>query len=62
MNIEAEVRDLKLQIVRMSKKIDELVSERETISMMKLAEASLSGLLDREPDIYRMEDLKVRYR
>jgi hypothetical protein len=62
MNIEAEVRDLKLQIVRMSKKIDELVSERETISMMKLAEASLSGLLDREPDIYRIEDLKVRYR
>lgn len=60
MNIEAEVRDLKLQIARMSEKIDGLLSERETVSMMKLAEASLSEFLEREPDMYRIEDLKVR--
>ena len=62
MNIEAEVRDLKLQIVRMSKKIDALLSETETVSMMKLAETSLSEFLESEPDIYVIEDLKVRYK
>jgi len=62
MNIEAEVRDLKLQVVRMSRKIDELLSERETVSMMKLAETSLSEFLESEPDIYKIEDLKVRYK
>ncbi|MFP3898644.1 MAG: hypothetical protein ACLFVD_04975 [Dehalococcoidia bacterium] len=62
MNIEAEVRDLKQQIVRMSRKIDELLSERETAWMMRLAETSLSAFLEREPDVYKVEDLKVRYR
>jgi len=62
MNIEAEVRDLKLQIVRLSKTIDELLSETETVSMMKLAETSLSEFLESEPDIYVIEDLKVRYK
>ena len=62
MNIEAEVRDLKLQIVRLSKTIDALLSERDTVSMMKLAETSLSEFLDSEPDIYVVEDLKARYK
>ena len=61
-NIEAEVRDIKQHIVEISKKIDELLQERETVSMMKLAERSLSKFVESEPDIYRIEDLKVRYR
>jgi hypothetical protein len=60
MNIEAEVRDMKQHIVEISKKIDELLQERETISMMKLAERSLSRFVEREPAIYKIEDLKVR--
>ena len=62
MNIEAEVRDMKQHIIEISKKIDGLLYERETASMMKLAETSLSGFLESEPDIYKIEDLKVRYK
>ena len=62
MNIEAEVRDMKQHIVEISKKIDKLLLERETVSMMKLAERSLSRFVGSEPAIYRMEDLKVRYK
>lgn len=62
MNIEAEVRDMKQHIIQISKKMDELLYEREIISMMKLAERSLSGFLESEPDIYTIEDLKVRYK
>lgn len=61
MNIEAEVKDLKLQIVRMSKMIDKLLRERETTAMMKVAETSLAGFAEGEPDIYKIDDLKVRY-
>jgi hypothetical protein len=62
MNIEAEVRDIKQHVVEISKKIDELLQERETFSMMKLAEQSLSRYVESEPDIYKIEDLKVRYK
>lgn len=62
MNIEAEVRDMKQHIIEISKKIDELLRERETVSMMKLAEGSLSRFVESEPDIYKIEDLKVRYK
>jgi len=62
MNIEAEVRDIKQHIIEISKKIDELLQERETVSIMKLAEGSLSKFVESEPDIYRTEDLKVRYK
>ena len=62
MNIEAEVRDMKQYIVDISKKIDKLLQERETVSMMKLAERSLSSFVQSEPDIYTIEDLKVKYK
>ena len=62
MNIESEVRDLKQHIIDMSKKIDELMHEREISAMMKLTERSLSEFYKNEPAIYTIEDLKVRYR
>jgi len=62
MNIESEVRDIKQHIIEISKKIDELMHEREISAMMKLAEKSLSEFFEGEPDIYRAEDLKVRYK
>lgn len=61
MNIEAEVRDMKQYIIEISKKIDELLYEREIVSMMKLAETSLSGFLEGEPDIYRCFSNKESY-
>ncbi len=62
MNIETEVRDIKRYVIEISKKFDELLSEKEIVSMMKLSEKSLSGFFENEPDIYKITDLKVRYR
>jgi len=62
MDIEAEVRDIKQHVIEISGKIDELIYEREIIAMMKLAEKSLSGFFEAEPDIYKITDLKVRYK
>jgi hypothetical protein len=62
MNIEAEVRDIKRYVIDISKKVDELIYEKELVSMMKLSEQSLSGFLEDEPDIYKITDLKVKYK
>ena len=62
MGIEAEVRDIKLHVIEISEKIDELMYEKDITAMMKLAEKSLSGFFEDEPDIYKIEDLKVRYK
>jgi hypothetical protein len=62
MNIESEVRDIKQHIIEISRKIDELMYEREVSAMMKLAEKSLSEFFEGEPAIYGIEDLKVRYK
>jgi hypothetical protein len=62
MSIEAEIRDMKHHLIELSEKIDELLHEREIVSIMKLTEKSLSKFFEDEPDIYRIEDLKVRYK
>lgn len=62
MSIEAEVKDVKQHVIEISKKIDELLYEREIVSMMKLAEKSISEFFEDEPDIYKITDLKVRYK
>jgi hypothetical protein len=38
--------------------MDDLVYERELVSLMKLSEHSLSESLEAEPDIYTLADLK----
>ncbi len=60
MNIEAEVRDIKWHVIETSKKVDELLYEREIVSMMKLAEESLSGFFEGETDIYKITDLNEK--
>jgi hypothetical protein len=62
MNIDAEVRDIKQRVIEISKKIDDLLYEREITAMMKLSEKSLSEFFEDEKDIYKITDLKVRYR
>ena len=62
MNIEAEVRDVKQRVIEISKKIDALIYEREITAMMKLTEKSLYGYFEDEKDIYKITDLKVRYK
>jgi len=62
MNIEAEVKDIKQRVIDISKKIDDLMYEKEITAMMRLAEKSLSGFFEDEKDIYKISDLKVRYK
>lgn len=40
----------------------DLTSEEEMAAIMKLEEVSLRKFLGEEPDIYTLEDLKVRYK
>jgi len=62
MSIEAEVKDIKQRVIEISKKIDDLMYEKEITAMMKLAEKSLSGFFEDEKDVYKISDLKVRYK
>jgi len=62
MNIEAELADIKRLLTEISRKLDELLEEKAITAMMKLSEVSLKDFLEDEPDIYSIEDVKVRYR
>jgi len=41
--------------------MDDLMYERELVSLTKLTEHSLSEFLEAEPAIYTLVDLRVRY-
>jgi len=62
LNIEAEVRDIKQRVIEISKKIDDLMYEKEITAIMKLTEKSLSTFFEDEGDIYKITDLKVRFK
>lgn len=61
-NIETEVNDIKQFLIEISKKLDQLLYEKEISAMMKLTEQTLSQLYKTEPDIYKISDLKVKYK
>jgi hypothetical protein len=60
--IEVDLREMKGLLSALNRKIDRLIEDRETLSVMVLAERSLKGFLEREPDFYSVKDIKVRYR
>lgn len=62
MGIEAEIADIKRLLTEISRKLDELIEEKEITAMVMLSEVSLKDFLDDEPDIYSIEDVKVRYK
>jgi hypothetical protein len=62
MDIEAEVKEMKQMLVDISKKMDDLLDESMTVGLMKLSEEAISDLYEGEPDLYSIEDLKVRFR
>jgi len=51
-DIEADIKDIKQQMREISKKIDEIVYEKEISSYMQLSDGLLSKFLEDEPSIY----------
>jgi hypothetical protein len=62
MTIEVDLREIKSLLSALNKKIDMLIEDREILSLMVLAERSLKDFLEKEPDVYSVKDIKVRYR
>lgn len=60
--IEAEVHEIRQQITEISRKLDILLEERETLGIMKLSEKALYKFLNEEPDLYSVDDIKAAYR
>lgn len=61
-SIEAEVHEIRQEVAEISKKLDILLQERETLGIMKLSEKALDKFLDEEPDLYSVSDIKAAYR
>jgi len=61
MTIEVDIREIKDLVSALNKKIDVLIDVRESLSVMMLAQRSLTGFLEEQPDIYSIDDVKVRY-
>ena len=61
MTIEVDIREIKDLVSALNKKIDALIDVRESLSVMMLAQRSLTGFLEEQPDIYSIDDVKVRY-
>jgi len=62
MGVEAELREVKEQIMLMSEKLDSIICERDMTALMALSDRSLKeAFLDEEPEVYSVADLKVVY-
>ena len=61
MEIEAEIREIRGLLSILNRKMDILIGDRETLSVMKLAESSLKEFFEEESELYSLKDLKVRY-
>ncbi len=53
---------MKQMLIDISRKIDDVLDENMTATLMKMSEESIAELYEDEPDIYSVADLKVRYR
>jgi len=60
--LQSDIVEIKLTLKKLNKKLDRLLEERETAVAMALSERSLKSFLEREPDIYSLKDVKVKYR
>ena len=62
MPIEVDLREIKSLLSALNKKVDVLIEDKEILSVMVLAERSLRGFLEAEPDVYSVKDIRVKYR
>jgi hypothetical protein len=52
MEIDVEIKEIKELLSMLNEKMDLLIGDRETLSMMKLAESSLKAFFEGEPELY----------
>ncbi len=60
--LQSDIVEIKQTLKKLNKKLDRLLEESETAVAMALSERSLRSFLEREPDIYSLKDVKVKYR
>ena len=61
MGVEAELKEVKEQIMLVSEKLDSIIYGRNMTALMALSDCSLKAFLDEEPCEYSVADLKVVY-
>jgi len=54
------LKEIKILLSEINRKMDVLLEEKETSAMMVLSEKSLKDFLEKEPDIYTIKDIKVK--
>ena len=62
MSTDADIQEIKHHVQELNRKFDEILEEKEILSVMKVSEKSLADFVSEEPDIYSIKDLKVKYR
>ncbi len=60
MTTESELKEIRVLLSELNKKIDVLIEEKETATLMALSEKSLRDFLEKEPDIYTLKDIKAK--
>jgi hypothetical protein len=55
-------KEIKNMLGELNMKLDTLIQDRETLTMMVISERALRDFLASEPDLYSARDVKVAYR
>jgi hypothetical protein len=56
MTIEVELKEIKSLLSELKQKMDVLIEEKETSTMMGLSDKSLKDFFEKEPDIYTIKE------
>jgi hypothetical protein len=59
MEIDVEIKEIKEFLSTLNEKIDLLIGDRESISVMKVAESSLRVFFEGEPALYSYDDTRA---
>jgi hypothetical protein len=59
MEIDVEIKEIKEFLSMLNEKLDLLMGDRESISVMKVAESSLRVFFEGEPALYSYDDTRA---
>ena len=60
MTIEVDLKEIKSLLSEVNSKLDSLLEEKDTSSLMALEEKSLKDFFEGEPDVYSVKDIKAK--